>query len=177
MHSWRIFVEDSRIQTRVYEYFNSPWNSVNLETVVQCTANKEEIDRQKEDKEEREWKAIEAKIRVVWREIDLREVMEVFKLIDLFMFATLDEIERSFLSLARSLVDIRVLCTNERCGESILGMGLDSTWGARDFCGSSKLNGFRATSNMRKSLNYAARVTRVRIHGIRKDIPRPTKRR
>lgn len=67
--------------------------------------------------------------------------------------------------------------TNERCGESILGTGLDSTWGARDFCGSSKLDGFRATSNMRKSLSYAARVARVRIHGIRKDIPRPTKRR
>lgn len=85
---------------------------MNLETVVQCTANKEEIDRQKEDREKRgnEKRRIEEKIRVAWREIDLREVMEVFELIDLFMFATLDEIERSFLSLARSLVDIRVLC-------------------------------------------------------------------
>lgn len=84
--SWWIFVEDSRIQTRVYEYFNSPWNSVNLETVVQCTANKEEIDRQKEDREKRgnEKRRIEEKIRVAWREIDLREVMEVFESLSIF---------------------------------------------------------------------------------------------
>lgn len=88
---------------------------------------------------------------------------------DLFTFATLDEIERSFLSFARFLGCVRVSCTSERCWESEHGMdlpGLDSTWGVRDFCGSSKLDGFQATGNMRKSLRYAARVARARIPGI-----------
>lgn len=145
---------------------------------MQCTANKEEIDRQKEDREEREWKAIEAKIRVVWREIDLRRGYGSFQAYRSFHVCN-TRWNRTFVFVARQITGWHesIVYTNERCGESILGTGLDSTWGARDFCGSSKLDGFRATSNMRKSLSYAARVARVRIHGIRKDIPRPTKRR
>lgn len=57
-------------------------------------------------------KSDESRQRFVWYGVKSisGEVMEVFKLIDLFMFATLDEIERSFLSFVRSLVDMRVLC-------------------------------------------------------------------
>lgn len=178
-HSWQIFVEDSQVQIHVYEYFNSPWNSVNLETVVQCTVNKEEIDRQKEDREEREWKAMNRgkdSCGMAWN----RSSGRLWKFSSLSIFSCLQHSMKSNDRFCRSSDHWLTweYCVYEWTMWGIYPRdGLDSTWGARDFCGSSKLDGFRTTSNMRKSLSYAARVARVRIHGIRKDIPRPTKRR
>lgn len=45
---------------------------------------------------------------------------------------------------------------------------MDQPWRVRDFCGSLKLDGFRATDNMRKSFRYATRAARARIRGIRR---------
>lgn len=65
--SWWIFVEDSRIQTRVYEYFNSPWNSVNLETVYNVPQTKRRLIDKKKTERREGMKSDESRKRFVWR--------------------------------------------------------------------------------------------------------------